>query len=351
MTPTTDPRPRLREAGIALQPANDQGPSAPWYLLVLQGIGGWLSALFLMGFVGLGFLQVLDNAAFSFVLGAALIGGAYALLRRPQSIFLEQLVLAFSLAGQLLVAYAIGRWIDDINALFWAGLLMLHALLAVLMASNLHRIFSTLFAALSLFFLGMETGAPYLVAPLALALACGLWLNEFRYPQRREAIKSAAMGLTLALLIMQYLVRFPELMEGNMAAIWVPHWLGEWLTGATLGYLAYWVFKTNEVALSSRTLTAGVAALIALCLSSSFAYGLTQGAVLLALGFAIGHRLLTGLGILSLLFSISTYYYRLDLTLLEKSATLLALGLVLWAIRQLMRRGWKSRDDGEVHHA
>lgn len=350
MTPTTDPHPRLREAGIALQPANDQGPSAPWYLLVLQGIGGWLSALFLMGFVGLGFLQVLDNAAFSFVLGAALLGGAYALLRRPQSIFLEQLVLAFSLAGQLLVAYAIGRWIDDINALFWVGLLVLHALLAVLMASNLHRIFSTLFAALSLFFLGVETSAPYLVAPLTLAIACGLWLNEFRYPHRREALKSVAMGLTLALLVMQYLIRFPELLESGMTAVWVPHWLGEWLTGAPLGYLAYWVFKTNEVALSSRTIAAGAAALIALCLGSSFAYGLTQGAVLFALGFAISHRLLTGLGIVSLLFSISTYYYRLDLTLLEKSATLLALGLVLLAIRHLMRRRWSS-SDGEVHHA
>ncbi|WP_347332619.1 DUF4401 domain-containing protein [Marinimicrobium locisalis] len=350
MTPTTDPRPRLREAGIALQPASDQGPSAPWYLLVLQGIGGWLSALFLMGFVGLGFLQALENAAVAFVLGAALIGGAYALLRRPQSTFLEQLVLAFSLAGQLLVAYAIGRWIDDINALFWVGMLVLHTLLAVLMASNLHRIFSTLFAALSLFFLGVETGAPYLVAPLALALACGLWLNEFRYPLRREAIKSAAMGLTLALLVIQYLIRFPELLDSGMATVWVPHWLGEWLTGATLGYLAYWVVKTNEVALSSRTMAAGVAALIALCLSSSFAYGLTQGAVLFALGFAISHRLLTGLGIVSLLFSISTYYYRLDLTLLEKSATLLVLGLVFLALRALLRRCSRNLD-GETAHA
>lgn len=351
MTQTTDPRARLREAGIALQPANDQGPSAPWYLLVLQGIGGWLSALFLMGFVGLGFLQVLENAAFAFLLGAALIGGAYALLRQQQSIFLEQLVLALSLAGQLLVAYAIARWLDDVNALFWACLLVLHALLAVLMASQLHRIFSTLFAALSLFFLGVETGAPYLVAPLALAVACGLWLNEFRYPHRREMLKAVAMGLTLALLVMQYLIRFPALLDSGMTTVWVPHWLGEWLTGATLGYLAYWVFRTNETTLSSRTLAAGVAALIALCVSSSFAYGLTQGAVLFALGFAISHRLLTGLGVLSLLFSISTYYYRLDLTLLEKSATLLVLGLVLLAVRHLMRRGWNSRNDGEVHHA
>lgn len=350
MTQTTDPRARLREAGIALQPANDRDPAAPWYLLVLQGIGGWFSALFLMFFLGLGFLQVLDNAALALLLGVALIGGAYGLLRQPQSIFVEQLVLAFSLAGQLLVAFAFGKWLDDINAFFWVCLLALHTLLSVLMASRIHRMFSALFAALSLFFLGVEVGLPYLVAPLVLALGGGLWLNEFRDPARRAPLKAVAMGLTLALLVMQYLSRFPDLLEGSMANAWLPHWLGEWLTGATLGYLAWWVCKTNNVVLSPRTLAAGGAALVLLCLSSSFAYGLTQGAVLLALGFAISHHILTGLGIVSLLFSISTYYYRLDLTLLEKSATLLALGLVFLALRTLIRR-WPGNREGETDYA
>lgn len=350
MTQVTDPRAQLNKAGIALQPANDREPSAPWYLLILQGIGGWLSALFLMGFLGLGIMQVLELTAVTLVLGLLLIAGAYGLLRRSQNVFIEQLVLAFSLAGQLLVAYAIGRGLNDINAPFWFFLFALHSLLAVLMASRMHRVFSALFAALSLFFFGAETGLVYIMPPLALALVCALWLNEFRHPAHRNTLKFIAMGLTLGLLVMQYLIRFPTLVEDSLSTIWLPHWLGEWLTGATLAYLAYRVAQVNHTVLTARTMMAGLSALALLCLASSFAYGLTQGAVLLALGFAISHRLITGLGILSLMFSMSTYYYRLDLTLLEKSATLLTLGVFLLAIRYALSR-WPQESNGGAANA
>jgi hypothetical protein len=350
MNQNTDAKRRLAEAGIDLQPGNDQGPVIPWYLLVLQGIGGWLAALFLLGFLGLGFIQALDKPIIALVLGLLLIGGAFGLLLHQQSVFLEQLVLASSLAGQLLVAYAIAYWLDDINALFWVGMLILHSALAVLMASQLHRIFSALFAGLSLFFLGVETGAVYGIPPVVLGITCVFWLNEFHYPQHRNALKSIAMGLTLGLLVMQYLIRFPELVEDSLAIAWFPHWLGEWLTGAALGYLAYRVIRVNPMALTGRALIISAVTLVLLCLASSYAFGLTQGAALIALGFAISHRIVMGLGVLSLLFSISTYYYRLDLTLLEKSFTLLILGLLFFAVRYGLSR-WSASHPGDITDA
>lgn len=350
MTTLTDARARLRQAGFSLGPAQDRRPAVPWYLLVLQGIGGWLSALFLMGFLGVGFMRALEEPAIAFVLGLLLVGGAYGLLRRPHGVFLEQLVLAFSLAGQLLLGYAIARWLDSINAGFWFCLLIMHCTLAVVMASPVHRLFSAAFAALSLFALGAETGWAYGVSPLLLTLVSLLWLHEFRYPHQREALKFVAMGLTLALLVVQYLTRFPELMEDSLSAVWLPHWLGEWLTGATLGYLAFRVVKRESGSPSTHALVAGACVLVLLCLASSYAYGLTQGAVLIALGFAVSHRLLMGLGVVSLLFSLSTYYYRLDLTLLEKAATLLILGLALLALRAALQ-WWTRSHPREATHA
>ena len=47
---------------------------------------------------------------------------------------------------------------------------------------------------------------------------------------------------------------------------------------------------------------------------------------------------LLGLGIASLLFYISSYYYLLDATLFAKAQTLLIVGLVLLAVRWLMVR-------------
>ena len=298
-----------------------------------------------MGFLGVGFMRALEEPAIAFVLGLLLVGGAYSLLRRPHGVFLEQLVLAFSLAGQLLLGYAIARWLDAINAGFWFCLLIMHCTLAVVMASPVHRLFSAVFAALSLFALGVETGWAYGVSPLLLTLVSLLWLHEFRYPHQREALKFVAMGLTLALLVVQYLTRFPELMEDSLSAVWLPHWLGEWLTGAALGCL-----RVNQMALTGRALIISTVTLVLLCLASSYAFGLTQGAALIALGFAVSHRLLMGLGVVSLLFSISTYYYRLDLTLLEKSFTLLILGLFFFAVRYGLSR-WSASHSGDLTDA
>lgn len=56
------------------------------------------------------------------------------------------------------------------------------------------------------------------------------------------------------------------------------------------------------------------------------------------LGFASSNRVLLGLGVTSLLFYISSYYYTLEATLLVKSRTLLIVGLLLLAARWLMTR-------------
>jgi len=54
------------------------------------------------------------------------------------------------------------------------------------------------------------------------------------------------------------------------------------------------------------------------------------------LGYAGSNRVLQGLGITSLLFYISSYYYLMETTLLAKSQTLLVVGLVLLMIRWLL---------------
>ncbi len=64
--------------------------------------------------------------------------------------------------------------------------------------------------------------------------------------------------------------------------------------------------------------------------------GITAGMMILLLGFAGSNRVLMGLGIVSLLFYISSYYYLLDATLLDKARTLLVTGVVLLLVRWVM---------------
>lgn len=77
-------------------------------------------------------------------------------------------------------------------------------------------------------------------------------------------------------------------------------------------------------------------------LVSLYALGVGQGLVVLLLGFAIGHRLVMGLGVLSLLMGIGSYYYWLDATLLTKALTLLIIGGLILAMRLALRHWWWS---------
>ncbi|BBI48928.1 hypothetical protein HORIV_13490 [Vreelandella olivaria] len=85
---------------------------------VLQAFSGWLAALFLLGFVAMGVVFVVESPAASLGLGLAMIGAAYGLFRKARSDVLEHLALAVSLAGQLLIAWAsvafLGRICDFI---------------------------------------------------------------------------------------------------------------------------------------------------------------------------------------------------------------------------------------------
>ena len=66
------------------------------------------------------------------------------------------------------------------------------------------------------------------------------------------------------------------------------------------------------------------------------ASGVSIGFALLILGFSNSNKILQALGLTSLIFYISSYYYLLTLTLLEKAGTLLIIGLFILAIRYIL---------------
>ena len=59
---------------------------------------------------------------------------------------------------------------------------------------------------------------------------------------------------------------------------------------------------------------------------------------MLILGFAIGNRVLFGLGVLGFIGFLSHYYYQMQATLLYKSAVLAMMGVFLLAIRFAFQR-------------
>lgn len=342
-------RERLAQAGIVV----GEGEATltletPWFVRALQAFSGWLAAVFLLGFIAMGAVFILDSSAAAATLGLVMIGAAYAALRMAPGDFLEHLALAASLAGQLLMAWAVGDALGDMSAGLWWSLLVLQSTLALAMPSLTHRTFSAIAASVALYLaLAEGVSTPSLAGGLVLLALTGLWLNEFRWPERMRAMQALGYGLLLGLLVIQTMERFGQsLLIGRYhygtGLAWLEPWAGDVLGMLALLLLLRHVFQHHGGAIVPGARAAAYGAVILLMLLSLQAHGLSQGAVVIALGFAIGNRLVMGFGGLLLLLSITSYYYWLDVTLLTKAMTLAAMGVALLAIRWAMRYGWRA---------
>ena len=233
----------LLQAGLVQGASSATGKSeSPWYVKVLLALSGWFAAFFLLGFIGMAFESVFRNSTASFILGGAMIGGAFAILRIPKNEFVEHLALAVSLAGQFLVVVALFKIAGHHGHIGWLLVVLLQAPLAVVMPNFVHRVFSAFIAAFSLnMFLGFQ-GWPNLVDGLIMLLAAWCWLNEFRYPQQMQRIRAIGYGLVLALIVLKGMALLGSQMtewffSGKQAELWIKPYIGEVLTGLVVLYV------------------------------------------------------------------------------------------------------------------
>jgi uncharacterized membrane protein len=332
----------LVEAGVTEgEPPATKNLESPWYVKVLLAFSGWLAALFLLGFIGLGLEFVFDNSAAAFVVGGIMIGGAFAILRIPQNEFVEHLALAVSLAGQALVVFAVIEATDGDEKVAAILVAFLQAALSVVMPNFVHRVFSSSVAALAFDMALTLWGLPFVVTSAVMLLGSWCWLNEFRYPHQMGKMRAIGYGLVLALILLKGTALFGyETMAWqfarNQPALWARPWVGEVLIGAVVLYVVWLLLQRYGHRITGRISLTALLGTLLLCVVSMKVQGISVGLVIILLGFAGSNRVLQGLGILSLLFYISTYYFLLHATLLAKSYYLLIVGLTLLVLRWAM---------------
>lgn len=186
-------------------------------------------------------------------------------------------------------------------------------------------------------------GWPYVVDGVVMLLAAWCWLNEFRFPQHMRKIRAIGYGLVLALIQLKGAALFGYRTMGwrysqNQFELWDKPWIGEVLIGAVTLYVVWHLLQRYGRGFSERLSITALLGTLLLCAVSMKVQGITVGMVIMLLGFAGANRVLLGLGIVSLLFYIFSYYYLLDATLLAKSQNLLIVGLVLLIVRWLILR-------------
>jgi len=350
---------RLREAGLtdAGASAPQAEAPAPWFVRVMLGIAGWIGALFLLGFVGVGIAFIARNAPAQFIIGVLGCGAASALFHvRPKGDFTSQFGLAVSLAGQVLIAIALFEWVGkgyDSGAQQRMALAFFleQAVLFALVPNFIHRVWSA-FAGACAATLVFKTGTVALLMPAALTAAClAVWLLEFSFPRRGALLRAGGYGLTLAALqtlISPYLLFAGLFWHHPMGDERLVLWAGPAAQALVLAAAAIALLRREGVALDSGRGVGALGGALVLALVTFKAPGLAPAVGILVLGYANGNRLLAGLGVIGLLSYLSYYYYSLQATLLEKSALLAAAGVALLVARFALQRLWPQTEAADA---
>lgn len=349
---------RLRADAIVEGDPPPRELGAPWFVRVMLGIAGWIGAGFLFAFVGTAFSSILDNGVAASIAGLACCGGAFLLLRHFDGRdFAEQFGLVVSLVGQILLFVGLARFLEPDEPLFFLALAAIETGLALAMPNFLHRLLAAggaaaaLAVAINLMELhGLST--PFLCAVLVL-----VWLEPGRWAGNGRLWRPIGYGLVLAVLLIEsFRLLFGAWLfgQGSEPAGWMAlHGpaIGRGLAAALLVWVAIALARREGLRPASGAGLAASAAAILFALLSLQAPGLASAMLILLLGFAAGNRILTAVGILSLLGFVAHFYYSLHATLLEKSAILAVTGLSLLAGHLALRRGFPPAPAGEAEHA
>ena len=324
-------------------------PDSPWYVKTLLAFSGWLASIFVFAFLVAGFSGLLNNSLACIIVGSGLIISAFMTLSQSKSEFFEHIGLACSLAGQALVVIAIFDLMDEHKALAWAVCAVFQLSLSLVMPNFIHRVFSSFFSAAS-FSISLSFGGSSAISGSLVMLVCAwLWLNEFKYPQKHKMLVGIGYGLTLSMIHFKGSALFGG---GSMGWVtghtsgtpWIEPWLGEALNCGVLLYVVWQVLTRYSVRLASPVAVLAIVATLVISGVSMEAKGIATGMMIITLGFLGSNRTLLGLGVLSLLFYFSSYYYFLEITLLAKAQILFIAAVALLVLRWILVKSpvWKQ---------
>lgn len=330
----------------------------PWAVRALMGAAGWLGALFFqMFFLGAVFVAVRENAGAIALTGLAMIVLAAVLYRRGGAgIALGQFALAVSLSGQGMVIYGVAESLGGARlietAAFWLGLAAFEAALYALVQNRLHRFLAALGVWVGLAvavhialtvserhaWLAIPWSLGWL-APAACALAVWFTTAEERlcaagrhgaFEPAMDATLLFALGAALVVTGATHPLAWLQLQE-TVPLFARARWLPGLLVGVVL--VGFALLECRRLPLSFPAVVAVFAGTAAFSVLMAAAPAVAAGA--LALGLALRRDSLPwlGLGIAAIAIGFIWYYSSLHWTLLAKSITLAAAGVILIALR------------------
>lgn len=329
-----DQRPAL--AALLAQQEPTEHQQMPWYLRGLVGIGAWIAALLLVAFCST--IAAIGSGDGFLLLGLISCAGAVGLYRlAPRTIFVDQLSIALSLAGQVQVAIGLGTLSNDTSWVF-IGLIVLEAVLIVVHPDAVVRFFAVLAIVAALVGLFWTWELYEATNLLIIALGAGatvLWNREaFWITKRRESL-ARPIGYGMVCALFALLIGSFINTGGDGVRLW---WIST--SGLLIILLGQIWYVLRHQGMTGREPLA-LALLVGAALTSVPALhtpGLVAALLIAIVGVQRGNPLLTGLAASFFALFLGEFYYHLDVTLLTKSLVLLGTGGVLLLLRTVVLR-------------
>ena len=313
--------------------------SNPWYIQAIIGLAAWLAAVPFIGF--LSSISALESATSMMVLGSFFciiaVGSQY-IIRK--SLFVAQLALAFSLAGQILLIGGIG-WATDNLRMTALAVIILELILIAVYPDSLHRFLSTIVIPAAILVLLFDLEIQEAIHVLIIALGVGavaIWENESYLAANvpENLYRPLGYGLVVSLL---YVLILSIVNVFGTSLVEVNYW---WVSsiGLLLILLAleYFILTSAQLGASRTIIGLVIIGTIIVFLPTLQAPGIVAAVLVLALGFHRGNVLLMGLATVFFALFLIIFYYNLALTLLTKSLILMATGLALFGLRFLLMK-------------
>jgi len=315
----------------------------PWYVRTMVGFGAWIASLLLILFIGsmsallfLGMGIKLDSLKQFAIAGFLLIAGAVLLRRVSSQDFMVQAALAASLAGQALFTLGVS---DNRFETGLVTLIVIQAVLIVVFPDRVHRFLSVIFgvaaAVVLLFHWKMQMKLHVLVLGLTVIF---LWLeaNEERFIERgrTEFTQPLAYGALIAMfgcVMLSTVYILPELIRLGGFSFYPAPWVSSLGFGALLIYMQLHYWRQDQLPLSGPLLVQLQVASALIVAASLPAPGIAASLLVLLVGSAQSNRLLTGVGFAFLSVFLAGYFYGIEQSMLDKSLTLTATGLLVLA--------------------
>lgn len=305
-------------------------PNKPWYITVFLVVSAWLSAIFAVTSTALTFVMWIDRSEIAAaVVGSLLFAGAVKIIKSSTDAFLSHLGLALSLAGQSMFLFGLSEWVG-LDFLWLCVVFSIFNLIALLVIPQYeHRFISSVLAGIGGGLIATELAFANVYSGVMLLIAGLIWLYRLELASHIKHVKAIAYGLTLCLcqiktsaIFIGHGVYASDL--GFAMAPWldeVVNIIGMFIIGGLL-LQKYW----RHLPKPTSMLLIGCFAGIALC--SLYAHGLALSFALVMIALSQSNRLLFFMAIVIGVINLSSYYYLVDFTLVEKSAILALIALM-----------------------